>query len=324
MHVGFRKVLHGSVSDLQSDKCFPSLQEEKTAENTENCFYMKRIKCKDLEYICTKNHFPASSVCCVLYKLLVTFGCHSELNWLVIDMKHSCKFLHMCITRPSSGLIVEQQQLVEQTDKHPDIKIQRQTDKHCEGISTIFPTSGGRQTFCLTHSCSSSSHQMEPNSTNFHILHIVSGRTLFWSFLSGLIWILAALISMQTHELYRNLFQFYWMKQFVTENRAACLHTVKLVWIKDKQNMFSPIRRIMCYEIKDQYTIITTISFICWQTFHQQNVIFTTCNFRTLDELFTTQNALWLLAAVFFSSKHSLWLWPAEGANIYYTLSLCH
>lgn len=173
MHVGFRKVLHGSVSDLQTDKCFPSLQEEKTAENTENCFYMKRIKCKDLEYICTKNHFPASSVCSVLYKLLVTC-CHSELNWLVIDMKHSCKFLHMCIMRPSSGLIVEQQQLIaafmeikwiEQTDKHPDIKIQRETDKHCEGISTIFPTSGGWQTFCLTHSRSSSSHQMEPNST---------------------------------------------------------------------------------------------------------------------------------------------------------------
>lgn len=173
MHVGFRKVLHGSVSDLQSDKCFPSWQEEKTAENTENCFYMKRIKCKDLEYICTKNHFPASSVCSVLYKLLVTFG--------------------LCITRPSSGLIVEQQQLIaafmeikliEQRDKHPDIKIQRETDKHCEGISTIFPTSGGWQTFWLTHSRSSSSHQMEPNSTNFHILHIVSGRTLFWSFLS--------------------------------------------------------------------------------------------------------------------------------------------
>ena len=29
------------------------------------------------------------------------------------------------------------------------------------------------------------------------------------------------------------------MKQFVTENRAACLHTVKLVWIKDKQHVLS-------------------------------------------------------------------------------------
>lgn len=146
MHVGFRKVLHGSVSDLQSDKCFASLQEEKTAENTENCFYMKRIKCKDLEYICTKNHFLASSVCSVLYKLLVTFGCHLELNWLVIDMKHSCKFLHMCIMRPSSGLIVEQQQLIvafmeikwiEQTDRQTNILILKYKERQTNTVKVF-------------------------------------------------------------------------------------------------------------------------------------------------------------------------------------------
>lgn len=67
------------------------------------------------------------------------------------------KFLLVCITRPSRGVIVEQQQLItafmeikliEQTAKYPDMKIQRETI-----IQKVF-----QQYFCLTRSHSSSSH----------------------------------------------------------------------------------------------------------------------------------------------------------------------